>query len=147
MSDAYAIITKTPLTWNPRTWLSAFIRWRYGTWGNHSAIVLSTHGVQTLYEAEFGKGVRAIPFHNWKRAKHPIKILKLKETNQTKRRVMQELGKPYDLKSLFRHLWFWDKWLSNGKDENAHTCNEFVGFCFELDNWYKMRGTDLEKYL
>lgn len=148
MMEVYAIVTRTPFVWyNPRTYLSAFIRWRYGTWGNHSAIVCKTHEVQTIYEAEFGHGVRAIPFHNWKRAKHPIKILKLSETPKTKRRMMNQLGKRYDLRSLLRHLGDWTTWGKKQNDNDAFTCNEFVGYCFELENHHKLRSTDLEKHL
>ena len=97
-----------------------------------------------VYESDT-RGVFPILFKNWKRKNDEIYILDLKELIVTYDRMEDKVGKRYDFFAIIRHLTNWFGWRKSKNAEKRMTCYEYLGYCYDLNNWYKLRPIDVEK--
>ena len=87
---------------NIRSWLSAIIRWRYGSWSNHAGIMFEEEGRKFIIDADHPGGVRILPMENWVHNDSEHRTIEV-EVDFDK--LISKVGlSKYDFRSLFRHL-------------------------------------------
>jgi len=129
---------------NLRSWISLLIRLRYGSKCNHAAIFYRYRGQVWVYEAD-NRGVFPVLLRNWKRKGDEIYAVNLEEKKNSYARMTEKVGNKYDYFAFIRHLGRWVGWKKSKNSGKRMTCYEYVGFVYGLENWYKLRPSDLEK--
>jgi hypothetical protein len=97
-----------------------------------------------VYEAD-SHGIHPTRYENWKKRNDKIFLLDIKERYETFDLMMNKVGKKYDFLGLLRHLGKWTNWKRSKNDAERMFCYEYLGYCFKLPNWYKLRPIDVEK--
>jgi len=153
--DTTQITTADILHCRGNRWLARLIMFFTRSKFSHSAIAIRVNGNLFVVDAQ-KDGINLRPFESW-HAKYNYKIeVQRMMMNPTKCRIVEKraLSKigmtSYDFESLVIsqpiHL-LTGKWVNDDKDQaEKMTCSEFVAWCFQIDNFYKMTPRDLYEW-
>ena len=125
---------------------------------NHSAMFLTWRGIPGIIEAQ-EKGIYWIPFEEWKKkynyefvAYRNISLSQIEIDAIIKKAISKCGHTGYDFISfLIRQplKLLTGKWKYKGeyKEMKFMICSEFVAWCYDMPNWWKMTPDDNKNYL